>query len=80
MMNKEQVFKELKEYWNYFNMTPLEIERAYLTITGLRKAEDQTTEDLKNYLLDYILEQMIDDNSISIELANEIKKDIAKLQ
>ena len=77
-MNKDQVIKELSEQWNLFDMTNKQIENAYSTITGLDKTEEQTILDLKEYLLEYILEQMIQDGDLDIILAAEIEAEILK--
>ena len=75
-MNKEQVYKELKEQWNLFDMTNKEIENAYYLITGLEPESEQTMLDLKEYLLEYVLDQMIKDNDLEQILAGKILGEI----
>lgn len=71
-MNKEQVFVELKDKWNLFDMTEEESQKAYYEITGLNNYEDV---NVKYYLLDYVLTAMIKDGDIDGELAYEIWND-----
>ena len=68
-MNKEQVFAELKDKWNLFDMTKEESKKAYYEITGLNF---EKTSNVKYYLLDYVLESMVKDGDIDGELAYEI--------
>lgn len=75
-MNRKQVYKELKEQWKLFDMTDKEIECAYNTITGLDKTKEQTMLDLKEYLLEYVLDQMIKDDDLDQILAGEILEEI----
>ena len=75
-MNKEQVYKELNERWKLFAMTDKEIEYAYNTITGLEPTEEQTMLDLKEYLLEYVLDQMIKDDDLDQILAAKILGEI----
>lgn len=72
-MNKEQVFAELKDKWNLFDMTKEETEKAYYEITGLKNYNEV---NIKYYLLDYVLESMFRDGDIDSELAYEIWNDI----
>lgn len=71
-MNKEQVFAELKDKWNLFDMTKKETEQAYYEITGLKNYNEV---NVKNYLLEYVLDSMIRDGDIDGELAYEIWSD-----
>lgn len=72
-MNKEQVFAELKDKWNLFDMTKKETEKAYYEITGLKNYNEV---NIKYYLLDYVLESMFRDGDIDSDLAYEIWNDI----
>ena len=68
-MNKEQVYAELKNVWNLFDMTKEETERAYYEITGLKNYNEV---NVRYYLLDYVLTAMIKDGDIDGELAYEV--------
>jgi len=77
-MTKEQVYKELKEDWGILNgfMTEEDIIQAYTTITGLGVTKEQTIQDLRIYLIDNILKQVVKDSDITNEVAQEILKEI----
>ena len=75
-MTKEQVYKELKEKWHLFDMTNNQIKMNYETITGLEPETEQSILDLKEYLLEYVLDQMIKDDDLDQILAGEILGEI----
>lgn len=75
-MNKEQIYKELNEEWKLFSMTDEEIKKAYYTITGLPIAESQNIFDLKEYLLEFLLEQIIHDGDLDIAEAGKIEVEL----
>lgn len=75
-MNKEQVYKELREVWHLFDMTDNQIKMNYETITGLEPRTEQSILDLKEYLLEYVLDQMIKDDDLEQILAGKILGEI----
>lgn len=81
-MTKEQVYKELKEDWGILNgfMTEEDIIQAYTTITGLGVTKEQTIQDLRIYLIEYILKQVVKDSDITIEMAQEILREIKECE
>lgn len=75
-MTKEQVYKELDEKWNLFKMTNEEIVYAYKTITGLEPRKEQTMLDLKEYLLEYVLDRMMFDGDVDNILAANVLNEV----
>ena len=78
-MIKEEIYKEIDERWNLFNMNDKETENAYYTVTGLEK-DDMSILELKEYLLSYLLDIFIDEEDITREEAIEIEKEVIKNQ
>ncbi len=75
-MNKEQVYKELDEKWNLFKMNDNEIIEAYKIVTGLEPYEEQTILDLKEYLLEFVLEQIMKDEDIDNVMAANVLNEV----
>lgn len=75
-MNKEQIYTELKEKWKLFDMNNQQIKNAYTIITGLEPYKEQTIFDLKEYLLEYVLERMMYDGDIDNVMAGNILNEV----
>jgi hypothetical protein len=78
-MNKKEIIKELKNTWHLFNMNDKEILQAYYQITGLDIFENQTILDIKKYLLEYVLDNIVKDNDATPETTNNVYNDIIKI-
>ena len=78
-MNKKEIYKELSENWNLFSMNEKESQKAYYEITGL-EPEEMSLKEIKEYILNFLLEQMLEDKDITEEQLIKIKEEMHKIE
>ena len=78
-MNKKELYKELSENWNLFSMNEKESQKAYYEITGL-EPEEMSLKEIKEYILNFLLEQMLEDKDITEEQLIKIKEEMHKIE
>lgn len=73
-MTKQDVYNELETKWGLNDATTLkEIKERYNTITNLNNL---TIGQKVDYLYNYVLESMLNDNDITFDLYCEIKDEL----
>ena len=78
-MNKKEIYKELSENWNLFSMNKKESQKVYYEITGL-EPEEMSLKEIKEYILNFLLEQMLEDKDITEEQLIKIKEEMHKIE
>lgn len=75
-MNKkyEELIKKLDDTWNVISMTDNEAISYYETLTNLNKEqyEGMSIFDIKDYLLEYATESLVEENLIDYEEAGKL--------
>ena len=78
-MNKKEIYKELSENWNLFSINKKESQKVYYEITGL-EPEEMSLKEIKEYILNFLLEQMLEDKDITEEQLIKIKEEMHKIE
>lgn len=75
-MTKEQIYQEIENEWKFWN--DKEIRNYYQEITGADSEEitQLSIVDIRIYILEHILYQMLQDRDITKEMAQEISQEI----
>lgn len=66
----ECLINQLDKEWNIFSMTDAEALKYYEMVTGLEP--NIPIEDLKEYLLEYVTESLVEDEIIDYEEAGKL--------